>query len=135
MDDFCAHIEDAGFFRRFGNPVVIQSKGKPDVVCMAWECYERIRTNYWIMELEMPDEIKDALETIAKDTNMTFEEFSRASFVAFIEYVKNNPNEVKALIEEGPKPEIKVARVFSVFYGETEEEARSRALAFEESKE
>ena len=135
VDVFCAHIEDADFFRRYGNPVVIRSKGKPDVVCMAWEFYERIKTNYWILELEMPEEEMDVLQKIVKDNNTTLEEFLRVSFKAFVEYVKNNPNEVKALIEEDPKSEIRVARIYPVFYGETEEEAKERALAFKESVE
>lgn len=135
VDVFCAHIEDADFFRRYGNPVVIQSKGKPDVVCMAWEFYERIRTNYWILELEMPTEAKATLEKIAREKGMTLERYLKASFDAFVEFAKNNPSYMKGLIEEEKESDIKLGRIYPVFFGETEEEARNRALAFEENEE
>ena len=37
------HIEDDNFFRRYGNPVVVRSKGRKDIVCMAWEYYQVLK--------------------------------------------------------------------------------------------
>ena len=41
-NEFLTHIEDHDFFRRYGNPVIITRKGGADLVCMAWEYYERL---------------------------------------------------------------------------------------------
>ena len=37
------HIEDDNFSRRYGNPVVVRSKGRKDIVCMAWEYYQVLK--------------------------------------------------------------------------------------------
>lgn len=41
-EEFRSHIEEDDFFRRFGNPVFIIREEEPELVCMAWEYYERL---------------------------------------------------------------------------------------------
>lgn len=40
--EFCDHIEDDDFLRRYGNPVAIQSEDGSILICMATEYYERL---------------------------------------------------------------------------------------------
>ena len=35
-EQFCSHIAEDDFFRRFGNPVFIINEEEPELVCMAW---------------------------------------------------------------------------------------------------
>lgn len=42
VEEFCAHIEEEDFFRRYGNPVFITREGELGLVCMAWEYYKRL---------------------------------------------------------------------------------------------
>ena len=42
QQEFCEHIEDDDFLRRYGNPVAIRSEGGSILICMAIEYYERL---------------------------------------------------------------------------------------------
>ena len=73
--EFLNLVDTYDLIRRYGNPVVIRSEEKPDLVCMAREYYEHMvqeRTQmlgegnirYWIYEFSMPLEIKQKLDRI-----------------------------------------------------------------------
>ncbi len=42
QQEFCEHIEDVDFLRRYGNPVAIRSEDGSILICMAIEYYERL---------------------------------------------------------------------------------------------
>ena len=42
QQEFCEHIEDDDFLRRYGNPVAIRSEDDSILICMAIEYYERL---------------------------------------------------------------------------------------------
>lgn len=42
QQEFCEHIEDDDFLRRYGNPVAVQADDDTLLVCMAIEYYERM---------------------------------------------------------------------------------------------
>ena len=42
QQEFCEHIEDDDFLRRYGNPVAIRSEDGFILICMAIEYYEHL---------------------------------------------------------------------------------------------
>jgi hypothetical protein len=42
QQEFCAHIEDDEFLRKYGNPVAVQGEDGSILICMAIEYYERL---------------------------------------------------------------------------------------------
>lgn len=42
QQEFCEHIEDDSFLRRYRNPVAIRSEDGTILICMAIEYYERL---------------------------------------------------------------------------------------------
>lgn len=42
QQEFCEHIEDDDFLRRYGNPVAVQAEDGSILVCMAIEYYEHM---------------------------------------------------------------------------------------------
>ena len=42
QQEFCEHIEDDDFLRRYGNPVAIRSEDGSVLICMAIKYYERL---------------------------------------------------------------------------------------------
>ena len=81
---------------------------------------------YWIFEFQFPEEKKKALDELTERYQMTYDEFFNAALTRLIEH----PEEFATLgaLRELDGEEIKLIREYPVFEGETEEEARNRAI-------
>lgn len=137
--------------RRYGNPVIIRSEEKTDLICMAREYYERMvqernqllgegNIRYWIYEFRMPLEIKQKLDRICASYEMTMDEFFQSAVAAAIRRAETDPEglrreweEIEAGQESGM--EIQLVRCYPVYQGETEAQALKRKLAEEAEQE
>ena len=81
---------------------------------------------YWIFEFQFPDEKKRDLDALTAKYQMTYDEFFNAALTWLIE----NPDEFATMgaLRELDGEEIKLIREYPVFVGETDEEARNRAI-------
>lgn len=149
-EEFVANIERDDFCRRYGNPVRIREKNGDSLVCMAIEYYERMmqrleafceyaasheddNIRYWIYEFEMPQEKKDKLEEIARENEMTVDEFFQAAVLSAIEHPKEAAATIRREQDSDEDCDIRLVRKYPVYKGETEAQARKRAIAEEEA--
>lgn len=81
---------------------------------------------YWVFEFQFSEEKKKALDGLTAKYQMTYDEFFNAAIIRLIEH----PEEFATLgaLRELDGEEIKLIREYPVFEGETEEEARNRAI-------
>ena len=81
---------------------------------------------YYIYEFEMPQSMADEFERVAAEQGLSTDEL----FCRTLEYYINNPEELKKLKEEfKDQPEIaKIIRQYPVMDGESEDDAKLRAL-------
>ncbi|MBQ8306794.1 MAG: hypothetical protein IJX90_11330 [Blautia sp.] len=149
-EDFCAYTDREDFLRRYGNPVVIRGKNHRDLVCMAWEYYERLMQDlsmfiedenikYWIYEFSMPWEKKLEFDRACAMCEMTPDEFLEAAVTDVLGRAKTDPEGLKRdrkEIEEHPEQELQMhlVRYYPVFKGETEAQALKRKLAEEAAR-
>ena len=79
-----------------------------------------------IFEFQFPDEKKKALDELTAKYQLTYDEFFNAAITRLIEH----PEVFATLgtLRELDGEEIKLIREYPVFEGETEEEARNRAI-------
>ena len=149
--DFLCLVETDDLIRRYGNPVIIRSEEKTDLICMAREYYERMvqeRTQlpgegnirYWIYEFRMPLEMKQRLDRICASYEMTMDEFFQSAVAAAIRRAERDPEgmrreweEIEAGSESGMA--IQLVRCYPVYQGETEAQALNRKLAEETEQE
>ncbi len=94
---------------------------------------------YYILEIEMSFEFKELLDAAAERENLTLEEFIVRSFVDFLkdtEKVKKLKAEYDALPEKQKvnDDDIRVVRMFPVYAGESEDEARALAILKERER-
>ncbi len=87
------------------------------------------RPKYWIIELYFSDEYKKTLDELTSVYNLTYDEL----FNAAIRQVIDNPSEYAVMFQQCRERNeadqgIQHIREYPVFEGETEEEARDRAL-------
>ena len=84
--------------------------------------------NYWIIELEMPQEAAEKLQRILDENEMTLDEFAEAG----LQYVLDHPEEVKRWAKDNTTDNsIRILREYPVYKGETRARARKRKLAEE----
>ena len=149
--DFRCLADTDDLIRRYGNPVIIRSEEKHDLVCMAREYYERMvqernqmrreeNIRYWIYEFSMPLETKQKLDRICASYEMTMDEFFQSAVAAAIRRAETDPEglrreweEIEAGSESGM--EIQLVRCYPVYQGETEAQALNRKLAEETEQE
>ena len=81
---------------------------------------------YWIFEFQFPEEKKRTIDELTAKYQMTYDEFFNAALTQLIEH----PEEFATLgaLRELDGEEIKLIREYPVFVGETDEEARNRAV-------
>ena len=98
------------------------------------------RIKYWIYEFEMPDTVKAEIEARRKQYELTRNEFFEALVRSYGDLERKDPeefnkmrNEMRALNEE--ECEIRLARIYPVYKGETEAQALKRKLAEEKAAE
>lgn len=86
---------------------------------------------YYIYELQMPQEMAAQFERVAAERGITTDKL----FCETLQYYIDHPEELKALKEEyKDQPEVvQVIRKYPVLDGESEEEAKARALLAEDS--
>ena len=94
---------------------------------------------YYILELEISVEFKSLLDAAAERENLTLEEFIVRSFADFLkdtEKVKKLKAEYDALPEKQKvnDDDIRVVRMFPVYAGESEDEARALAILKEKER-
>lgn len=143
-EEFVANIDRDDFCRRYGNPVRIREKNGESLVCMAVEYYERMAQmaeafledrdiRYWIYEFEMPQEVKDDFEKIARENEMTADEFFEASLLSAMEHPAETAAAIRKSYERYPNEDfgIRLVRKYPVHNGETEAQARKRAIVEE----
>lgn len=143
-EEFVANVERDDFLLRYGNPVRIREKNGKSLVCMAIEYYERMTRElenyrkdeairYWILEFEMPPEVKANFERIARENEMTPSEFFEASLLSAIEHPTETAAAIRRECEQHPDEDfgIRLARKYPVYKGETEAQAHKRTIAEE----
>lgn len=143
-EEFVANVERDDFLRIYGNPVRIREKNGRSLVCMAIEHYERMTRKledyrmdasirYWVLEFEMPPEVKANFEKIARDNEMTPDEFFEASLLSALEHPAETAAAIRKAYEQNPDEDfgIRLIRKYPVYKGETEAQAHKRALAEE----
>lgn len=149
--DFLCLAETDDLIRRYGNPVLIRSEEKHDLVCMAREYYERMvqeRTQmrregnirYWIYEFSMPLEMKQKLDRICASYEMTMDEFFQSAVADAIRRAERDPEGLRREWEENEEEaesgmEIQLVRCYPVHQGETEAQALRRKLKEEAEQE
>lgn len=81
---------------------------------------------YYIYEFEMPQEMADQFERVAAERGLTTDEL----FCRTLGYYINHPEELKKLKDEfdGQPEVVKIVRQYPVMDGESEAEAKLRAL-------
>lgn len=86
---------------------------------------------YYIYELQMPQEMAEQFERVAAERGVTTDEL----FCETLQYYIDHPEELKALKEEyKDQPEVvQIIRKYPVLDGESEEEAKARALLAEDN--
>ena len=152
--DFAAHIQEEDFCLRYGNPVYIRRKNGGGLICMARECYERLRgqidaleselevlredenIKYWIYEFEMPWEKKLEFDRACAMCEMTPDEFFESAVEDALRRAESDPEGLqkdKKEILEHPELglQMRVVRSYPVYKGETEAQALKRKLAEE----
>lgn len=150
-DEFLKLIDDSkDIFDFYSDPVRIGKGSSDDLVLMSVDLYDKLIKNkarntdsdadirYYICELKMPEEARAQLEQKAKQLEMTLDELFNATLKNFIDYVesckeKNIPPE-KMFPEEDIDSEEKIEfiRCYPVRRGETEAQAKKRALEMEQ---
>lgn len=109
--DFRCLADTDDLIRRYGNPVIIRSEEKHDLVCMAREYYERMvqernqmrreeNIRYWIYEFSMPLETKQKLDRICASYEMTMDEFFQSAVAAAIRRAETDPEGLRREWEE-----------------------------------
>ncbi len=90
------------FLRRYGNPVIIRSKGQRDMICMLREYYERlvldmeycresIRAGHWIYEFTVTEEKRQELAKCAAQRGMTMDELLVSSIERTFQQIEFDP--------------------------------------------
>ena len=152
-EDFARHMAEDDFLLRYGNPVVIRRDDKRNLLCMAWEYYERLcrqigalesgldalhedeKIKYWIYEFEMPLKVRQEFEAVCTLHELTPDEFFQAAILRAIKQAKDDPEaERKKILENEKDPElaqVHLVRYYPVYKGETEAQAYKRKLAEE----
>ena len=149
--DFRCLADTDDLIRRYGNPVIIRSEEKHDLVCMAREYYEHLvqeinhlrregNIRYWIYEFSMPLEIKQKLDRICSSYEMTMDEFFQSAVADAIRRAERDPEGLRREweeIEEEAESEmaIQLVRCYPVYQGETEAQALRRKLKEEAEQE
>ena len=149
--DFRCLADTDDLIRRYGNPVIIRSEEKHDLVCMAREYYEHLvremnhlrgeeNIQYWIYEFSMPLEIKQKLDRICASYEMTMDEFFQSAVADAIRRAERDPEglrreweEIEDGLESGMT--IQLVRCYPVYQGETEAQALRRKLKEEAEQE
>ena len=151
-EDFGKHMAEDDFLLRYGNPVVIHRDDYRDLLCIAWEYYERLcrqidaleseldtlhedaNIKYWIYEFEMPEKTRQELESICALHELTTDEFFQAAVLDAIRKAEADPEGYKQSCIEAQEPTesvIRLVRYYPVYKGETEAQAYKRKLAEE----
>lgn len=149
--DFRCLADTDDLIRRYGNPVLIRSEEKHELVCMAREYYERMvqernqlrgeeNIRYWIYEFSMPLEMKQKLDRICASYAMTMDEFFQSAVAEAVrraerdsEGLRREWEEIESDSESGMK--VQLVRCYPVYQGETEAQALNRKLAEETEQE
>lgn len=150
LEEFSSCADEEGFFKRYGNPVMIRDKNRHDLICMAKEYYDRmiqeLETNrrekgikYWIYEFNMPLDQKLEFDRVCDQLEMTPDEFIEAAVTSAVWRAEHDPEGFKRDLESGKEHlqhgmQIELVRYYPVFVGETEAQARRRIIAEEESE-
>ena len=154
-EDFSKHMAEDDFLLRYGNPVVIHGDDKRDLICMAWEYYERLcrqidaleselesmhedaNIKYWIYEFEMPEKTRQEFEAICALHELTTDEFFQAAVLDAIRKAEADPEGYKQSCmeaQESAESDIRLVRYYPVYKGETEAQAYKRKLAEEDAE-
>ena len=152
-EDFTRHMAEDDFLLRYGNPVVIRRDDKRDLLCMAWEYYERLcgqigaleselntlredeNIKYWIYEFVMPEKTRQVFEAICTLHELTTDEFFQAAVLESIRKAEADPEGYRRSCmeaQESTESNIKLVRFYPVYKGETEAQAYKRKLAEEQ---
>lgn len=94
---------------------------------------------YYILELEIAVYIKDRLDALAKEQNLSLEDYivhTLSEFLSDNEKVEKLKADYDALhdSEKYASQDIRVIRIFPVNEGETEDEARAKAILKENGR-
>lgn len=91
---------------------------------------------YWIMEVQFSDTALSIFLRLCEEAGLTMDEY----FNRILQYACDHPEELRRLKDEAEKDppdnsssEIEVIRIYPVYVGETESEARERAVREEEA--
>lgn len=148
-DEFLKRIEYDDIFSSCSDPVRIGDGSSKDLVCMSIDLYNEFMENktdpyddirYYIYELRMPEELRSQFEQKAKDLEMTVDEFFNAALRNFINYVQDcrkrgiPVEKMFSDTEIEPDEEVEFVRCYPVHCGETEAQARKRAVAKEQKE-
>ncbi len=96
----CTDYED--FLRRYGNPVIVRTKNKNDMICMSREYYERFvldmeycrescNAEQWVYEFTVTDEKKRELAKCAAQRGMTMDELLVSSIERTLRQIEFDP--------------------------------------------
>ena len=146
-DDFREGLDSGDLFEKYGEPVRVKGE-KTEAVAMSPESYgqtaERIRyleeelgdpdIKYYIYEFEAEERVWETLNRVAAEREMTLNEL----FISAFEAGMGEKAVVlgKAADEKPFEPmELTLVRFYPVRKGETELQAKRRAIAEEEKKE
>lgn len=138
-EEFCHLMSRDDFFDLFDAPVIIETHGKCDLVCMASNTYEEIldsiiqievdqEIDHWVYEFSMPEEDESLLKKILEEIGLTIEDIIKQA----LDDIKNTEgNTLLNLPKSNELFTMDFVRSYPVYVGETEEHALSRALSVE----
>lgn len=141
QEELFAYTDYDDFLRRYGNPVIVKSVGHGDMICMAWDYYERLvldlkyyrkqdPSDYWIYEFSATEVKKLEFEKAAALHGMTMEEYLVGTIERALEQVHFDPERPQEKPNKKAEQEfgIQLVRYYPVYKGETEEQAYLRKL-------
>lgn len=121
------HLNAGDFEKTYPDPVKVKTEAGESLVCMTEEYYD---INYWNYEMEMPQATLSMLTKAADQLEMTLNEYCCVVIENAIKWAEQDPEgfEKERKESKGDNLGIQVIRSYPVHRGETEAQARKKAM-------
>ena len=121
------HITAGDYVETYPDPVTVKTDAGESLVCMTEEDYD---IDYWNYELEMPQTTYIKLMQAAEKQEMTLNEYCCAAVEDALRMVEQDPEGFEKARKEskGDSLGIRLIRFYPVHQGETQAQARKKAM-------